>query len=448
MIKNHTIRLLLGVLCLWAIQANAETNYAPNILEDVRPDMLNAGFWVSLQNDPDDIILDSQAIEQFNASVLSSNLTQDIFLLIQDLKTESLLSDFNAFLDELAKRSYFTSAGMHIDDEFIDKSRKAMNLSGIVLGVAPRFGFVTDFADVRLLPTQEGLYEQPGDFEFDQMQNSGLDASTPVAIVHQSRDRQWYYIFANNTKGWVKADKIALADMKAVEMFAHPPRFVVVTAPKVDIFLDEGLTQYKTTVRMGMQLPLIDSDSRRSMVWFPLAGKDGKVNMVHAYVSSDAVHEGYLPYTKRVILNQAFKMLHAPYGWGDWQQAQDCSRFIQMVFATVGLQLPRDSKDQIQVGQLIESLDGNMDQKMKIEALGKTHGATAILGMRGHILMYLGNVEGKHYAIHSLWAYRQPKGGKDVAYVINRVAVSDLNLGEGSSKGSLLKRLNRIEEYR
>ncbi len=42
-------------------------------------------------------------------------------------------------------------------------------------------------------------------------------------------------------------------------------------------------------------------------------------------------------------------MLNQPYGWGDMYGEQDCSRFLQMVFATVGIMLPRDSKDQAQV---------------------------------------------------------------------------------------------------
>ena len=66
-------------------------------------------------------------------------------------------------------------------------------------------------------------------------------------------------------------------------------------------------------------------------------------------MNEEDVHPGFLPYTARNIYKQALVMLNQPYGWGDMYGEQDCSRFLQMVFATVGIMLPRDSKDQAQV---------------------------------------------------------------------------------------------------
>ena len=59
-------------------------------------------------------------------------------------------------------------------------------------------------------------------------------------------------------------------------------------------------------------------------------------------------------------------------------------------------------------------------------------------------MLYLGTLEGRAYAIHSAWAYRRPRGGRDDTFVVNRVVVSDLTLGEGSRRGSLLERLNAV----
>ncbi len=54
-------------------------------------------------------------------------------------------------------------------------------------------------------------------------------------------------------------------------------------------------------------------------------------------------------------------MLNQPYGWGDMYGEQDCSRFLQMVFATVGISLPRDSKDQAQVSNSVVDFDEKSD---------------------------------------------------------------------------------------
>ena len=59
-------------------------------------------------------------------------------------------------------------------------------------------------------------------------------------------------------------------------------------------------------------------------------------------------------------------------------------------------------------------------------------------------MLYLGKAGLMPYAIHETWAYRVPDGDQDVIYKINRVAVTDLDLGTGSRSGSLLERLKSV----
>ena len=56
-------------------------------------------------------------------------------------------------------------------------------------------------------------------------------------------------------------------------------------------------------------------------------------------------------------------------------------------------------------------------------------------------MLYLGEVDDRHYAIHSTYAFRKPVKSMDQIVRINRVAVSDLSLGQGSTRGSLADRL-------
>jgi hypothetical protein len=67
-----------------------------------------------------------------------------------------------------------------------------------------------------------------------------------------------------------------------------------------------------------------------------------------------------------------------------------------------------------------------------------------VLYLKGHIMLYLGKAGFPPYAIHATWAYRVPDGNQDLTYKINRVAVTDLNLGKGSRNGSLLERLKSV----
>jgi len=177
-------------------------------------------------------------------------------------------------------------------------------------------------------------------------------------------------------------------------------------------------------------------------VLFPVRGVDGLVQFVSAYIRPADVSRGFLPYTARNVMTQAFKLLDAPYGWGDSRGNPDCSRFIQMVFAVMGLELPRNSAEQGRSGLLISDFDGRFDVREKFAVIsGQGVAALTLLRLKGHIMLYLGEEGGRLYAIHATSSYRQKGPQGDVMVPLKRVVVSDLSLGEGSSKGSLLDRV-------
>jgi len=61
--------------------------------------------------------------------------------------------------------------------------------------------------------------------------------------------------------------------------------------------------------------------------------------------------------------------------------------------------------------------------------------------MPGHIMLYLGKEDGKPYAIHALWGVSDKDGN---IIKVNKVAVTDLELGQGGEKGSLLDRITNV----
>jgi len=194
---------------------------------------------------------------------------------------------------------------------------------------------------------------------------------------------------------------------------------------------------------MGMRLPLSGVDAGRVTVNIPVMDADGTLAVKEAYMNAEDVNTGFLAFTARNIYKQALMMLNQPYGWGDMYGEQDCSRFLQMVFATVGISLPRDSKDQKKVSSSIVDFDEKSNDAIKIAAIAKAPAANTLLALKGHIMLYLGMVNGKPYVIHDTTGYKQIVGKKELAYAIDRVIISDLSLGQGSERGSLLRRLIR-----
>jgi hypothetical protein len=127
-------------------------------------------------------------------------------------------------------------------------------------------------------------------------------------------------------------------------------------------------------------------------------------------------------------LTQAFKFLNAPYGWGGMYGEQDCSKFLQQVYATTGVLLPRNSTSQSNVGSSIVELSG-LTNSSKIELLNSvaTIGST-LLHLDGHIVLYLGEYKGEPYIIHTVW------GESEEHFALGRTAVTSLNFNDYLTK--------------
>lgn len=419
---------------------------APTVLPNTHREMKTAGFWVSRHPSPDKIVLNSEEIAQLNLEIQNRTLTKDITHVPSHDSAKDLLSLIESKLNEFAKKGYYLADGSRATANFFNEIRANMNLNEIPGEKMMPFGFVAHFADQRFLLTEKGLYEKQGDIDFDELQNSDLDAATPVAILHTSLDGKWYFVESEISSGWVRADKIALCGLGELKGFISQRNFAVVTSAKADIFLNSNLNEHYDYVRMGVKFPIVTSNANIVEIQLPVRNTDGTLSFKSGYIKREDVREGFLPYTPRNILDQAFKLLNEPYGWGGMHGEQDCSRFLHEVFSTVGIVLPRDSKDQARIGRVTAQFDEKTTPAQKLEIL-KTQapGGITILPMKGHIMLYLGMVDERAYVIHAVWGYRQKSLlSEDAVRVINRVAVSDLSLGEGSHKGSLLERLNAV----
>jgi hypothetical protein len=219
----------------------------------------------------------------------------------------------------------------------------------------------------------------------------------------------------------------------------------VICKAKGDLFLNPSLTRFHDYVRMGVRLPLLHTNSKVAQVSIPWRRRDGTLSEKAAYLRKAAVHRGFFPYTARNIIRQSFELLNAPYGWGGMHGEQDCSRFVQQVFATVGIALPRNSQHQGRTGCLLGAFRDSSSMVERRHVLSqRAVGGITLLGMKGHIMLFLGTVGHQPYVIHAAFAYREPARWGDINRVVNRVVISDLSLGKGTRRGSLLERLKSV----
>jgi hypothetical protein len=121
---------------------------------------------------------------------------------------------------------------------------------------------------------------------------------------------------------------------------------------------------------------------------------------------------------------------------------RDCSRFIFDIFKCMDLLLPRNSRSQSKAGLTSIDLTGFSPAQKEAIVVEKGVPFATLLNLPGHVMLYIGKEGNKPYAIHSLWAYRENALFEDSLRNVSQIVVSDLHLGVGSKKGSLLERLS------
>ena len=160
------------------------------------------------------------------------------------------------------------------------------------------------------------------------------------------------------------------------------------------------------------------------------------------------------PITRRAVLEAAFRYLGSPYGWGGVAGGRDCSRFLMDAFGELGLELPRHSASQAAAGTFsvdVTKAKGEQEKLLLIDAAARR--GLVLLHFPGHIMLYLGRDDaGVPMAIHAFAEYLTPCAETDPAkpdavetlFEVDRVLVSDLELGRGSSRTAFVERITKV----
>ena len=421
----------------------------PLLLTSTTPEQLTPDYWINRLPEPDKALKTPEQLKFFN---------QEIHMMIRErvdiFKPGALASGTQ--IREIVKAEYDTISNrklFNIDDRYIPKSfftEKIMSLvnwEAIPSKLVPKWGVATRATSIRALPTNVKMLEEKGDIEFDQLQFTLIKTWTPVAVLHTTKDGQWYYVQAPYVRGWVKAKHIAIfPTKKALQDIVKRDRFLDVTGESVAICVDPLCREIYDRPSMGTILPSYRKTETHYMVEMPIRSSSGSVRLQEYYINRKSdVHEGFPAFTQRNIIQQTFKLLGQRYGWGGMYYGRDCSGFVHDVFLSMGVDLPRDSDQQALVGTQLGHFEPYADHDLRESALSVATPGIALFKMPMHQMIYLGQVDGKHFIIHSTWAERISMTS-DEKNRINQVIVSDLSLNGRSYLGSLQDRIVSINE--
>lgn len=433
--KKSLFLLLITLLSLTSCQKSNENKplvktvpkKQPIIIVNKNRHLNMAEFWIDKIEKPDALIMNEKEIERFNHNTTHIKKTFNNF---QNLPSSyssqwikaKLLHNFNSTKSRV---NYFES-GEKIPLSFYNEIKEELNFKGFHQEErSARYALTVKYTNQKVIPTEFSLLKKSDEIYFDRNQNAALDIATPLVILQTSKDGEWQYGIGPSSSGWVRSSDIAFGEKEEILNYIWSKNFIITTASKTALLI-QG--KYHDYLRMGVRLPSMMNIDDMTMVLIPIRDTYGNLILSNGTVKTENVHQGYLPYTPRTILIQAFKFLNAPYGWGGMYGEQDCSKFLQEIYATTGINLPRNSSSQSDVGEAKIDISGvSSDERYQFFRNSALAGVT-IMHLDGHIVLYIGEYQGEPYIIHTVW------GDSLEYYPLARTAITSLKFNDYFNK--------------
>ena len=423
---------------------------------------LDPEFWIRQQPNAGKVVLDTQAIAAQNTKLQQVDPSLQRIEQLPATLDAALVRQWIAKLSQRPDQALFDEQGHEIAAATLDGLVADLDLDRIPSMQAARYGLVVQRADLRTFPTRQRVFNAKGDTDIDRFQESALFPGTAVIVVHESRDRRWWFVVSQFYSAWIEKQHVATGTSQQVFDYTHKSPYVVVTSSAArTVFTREQPQVSELQLDMGVRVPLLTNwpadqpvngqhPYTAHVIELPMRGNDGSLSFTPALLPKTAdVATDYLALNRKNLLHQSFKFLGERYGWGHSYNARDCSGFVSEVYRSFGVQLPRNTRDQGVSPALNRiALDASITHEERLAILHELQVGDLIY-IPGHVMMVIGYDHGMPYVIHDTTgiSYRNDAGAIS-RVALNSVSVTPLTpllLGSGQP---LIDRIYSIQRIR
>lgn len=466
------MKFILFVLFLFCIQMNI-SHLAASEGIDRKSDVLNindsqlkASYWIDLQKKKpkytNETLINKTGISQFNRQVIKNNSHVINPLSMPDVFTKNKLMDLINTISSVPSSARFYDDGSKLVQKDFDAYRDNLYIAGVLAQNNVRWGLVVKRTSLRTFPTKDRVFNSAMDKDLDRFQETALFPGESVAVLHESKDKQWYLVHSYNYLAWVLQKDIAIGEKEVVNNYVNSRDFLIVTGDKVfTAFVPNKPEVSEVQLDMGVKLPLINAHNQAynlygqnpytsHIVQLPIRNSQGKLAFLPGIIAKNKdINIGYLAFTKENIIKQAFKFLGERYGWGHDYNGRDCTGFVGEIYKTFGLLMPRNSGQQgkANYGNNIDFSPQSL-KKDKLASLSKLDVGDLIY-IPGHVVMYLGHDNGQPYIIHDVKGMSYFTEDKQFYKgILNGVSVTPLFPLQLSKEKSYIDKIYNIKQIR
>jgi cell wall-associated NlpC family hydrolase len=446
-VDSTRIHIRIAAALGWAIGAATACAADPLTLPvpahgviGVEAAQLTPEFWIARLSEPDQIVLDPATIAARNDKLLHVDGSMHDLRALPATLTREQVSGWIRAMSERPTRPLFGADGKPLSSEQIDALLANLALPTIPESQPTHYGLVVHRADLRTFPSALRAYSRQDDHDIDRFQESAMFPGTPVVIAHHSADGDWLFVVSPRYAAWVEKHRVA--EGSATQVFGYvdqKPYRIVTGATATTVHTPEQPVLSELRLDMGTRAPLLagwppgqpvngEHAYASHVIELPVRGEDGSLSLVPALLQKNTdTQSNYLPLTRANILRQAFKFLGERYGWGNSYDARDCSGFVSDVYSSMGMRMPRNTRDQSVSPGLEHRSFGDTDNRETRMAAARSLQAGDLVYIPGHVMMAIGSIDGVPYVIHDTTglSYRGRDGSR-THVDLNEVSVSPL----------------------
>ncbi len=309
---------------------------------------------------------------------------------------------------------------------------------------------ITKTTSVRAVPTIMPKFSKKDGYPFDRWQNSLIFAGTPVLITHFDTSARFAHIQSSFVYGWVELSDIGFVgakDSATIQKFSD-----YITPNRDNITIKDIKGNFYTTARLGQVFALNPNfkNAQEYEIYIYTRTESATAKITTARVSK----QDFIPFPNTLdsslVADFLTQLMGKKYGWGGMYEERDCSALVRDIFAHNGIFLPRNSKAQaLYASNAIDLSKMSAKKKEKFIIENATPFYT-ILWLQGHIMIYLGAIEGRAIVAHSAWSVTS---GKKYENLLGGVVVSSLYVGDEkngifSRSKTLLERVGAMSDMR
>jgi len=312
------------------------------------------------------------------------------------------------------------------------------------LSVYPNAGYAaitTENTDLRILPTHKpfftGLNSVRFGYPFDKIQQSMVAANTPVFISHITKDKAWVLAETPYATGWIPSRSVARASSDFMKAWENG-RYTIIIRDKTALYDDTG--QFLFHAPLGSLFPEIEENADDITILVAVADVHRQAIAKTTLVSKEAAVLKPLKITPFNLARMANELIHEAYGWGGLYQNRDCSSMIKDMFAPFGIWLPRNSADQAKQGGEFLDLQNITPEEKENMILKRGVPYLTLIWKKGHIMLYIGERQGKALVFHNIWSVHVKDWRKrEKRLIIGHAAITTLYPGMELQNGDMQK---------